>query len=150
MKGLTIAIALALLASVSVSAKPTCKKQTIEDLVKAVAQAYAAKDLGRRDAERPYLREVRVVIRHSLGEGADEYESRRFRSLRNGERWLRSREIAGVPGRAVLPFLQCKGGVCTYDFAGGIVHRVLYLEKITYGYSKGCPYLKTIHLLDGD
>ncbi len=149
MKRLTIA-ALVLLIALPVPAKPPCKKQTIEDLVKAVAEAYSAKDLGRLDANRPYLREVRVVIRHSLGEGADEYESRRIRFLKSGERWLRSREIAGVPGRAVLPFLQCKTGVCTYDFEGGIVHRVLFLERITYGYRKGCPYIKTIYLLDGD
>jgi hypothetical protein len=33
---------------------------------------------------------------------------------------------------------------------GGINHNNLYLKRITYGVSNGCPYLKTIYILDGD
>lgn len=150
MKHLALAVALVLLVSLPVHSKPVCKQQTIEGLVKAMADAYSRKDLGRLDSFHPYLGKVKIVIRHSLGEGDDEFEKRRFRFFKSGERWLRSREIEGAPGRAVTRLLQCKGGICTYDFAGGIVHRVLYLEKISYGYNNGCPYIKTIYLLDGD
>lgn len=151
MRKLAIAVALILLvSSLPVHSKSPCKKQTIEDLVKAVGEAYSAKDLGRLDADHPYLRKVRIVIRHSLGEGDDEYEVKQWRSFKQGEQWLRSRGTEDFPGRDVRPLLQCKRGVCTYDFDGGIVHRVLYLKKITYGYSNGCPYIKTIYLLDGD
>jgi len=149
-KHLALAVALVLLVSLPVHSKPVCKQQTIEDLVKAVGEAYSAKDLGRLDAGHPYLRKVRIVIRHSLGEGDDEYEIKQVRSLKQGEQWLRSREMDGVPGRDSRTLLQCKKGVCTYDFEGGIVHRVLFLQRITYGYRKGCPYIKTIYLLDGD
>ncbi|MEP6708070.1 MAG: hypothetical protein ABJC05_11150 [Pyrinomonadaceae bacterium] len=130
-------------------AKSPCKKQTIEELVKALADAYSEKDLGRLDANTSF-HSVKIVIEHSLGEGADQYETRRFRFFKSGERWLRSREIEGAPVRDAKPLLQCKRGICTYDFKGGIVHRVLYLDKITYGYRNGCPLIKTIFLLDGD
>jgi hypothetical protein len=46
--------------------------------------------------------------------------------------------------------VKCAKGVCTYNFDGGILHNNLYLKKITYGMRGGCPYLKSIYLLDGD
>ncbi len=151
MKKLNIAVAVVILvSSFPAHSKSPCKKQTIEDLVKTVGEAYEAKDLGRLDTSHPYLRKVRIVIRHSLGEGDDEYEIKQLKSFREVERWLKSRGTEDFPGREVRPLLKCERGICSYDFDGGIVHRVLYLKRITYGYSNKCPYIKTIYLLDGD
>ena len=150
MNKLTVAALVSLVISFPAHSKSPCKKQTIEDLVKAVGEAFEAKDLGRLDANSASLRKVRIVIRHSLGEGDDEYEIKQVRSFKEGERWLKSREIEEYPGRSVRPLLQCKRGICSYDFDGGIVHMVLFLQRITYGYRNGCPYIKTIYLLDGD
>ncbi len=151
MNKLTIAVVLVLLVfSLPVHSKSPCKKQTIEDLVKAVGEAFEAKDLGRLDANRASHRKVRIVIRHSLGEGDNEYEIKQVRSFREAERWLKSREIGEYPGRSVRTLVRCKRGICSYDFDSGIVHKVLFLQRITYGYRNECPYVKTIYLLDGD
>lgn len=75
---------------------------------------------------------------------------RRFASLARAEAWLKSREHEDLPARSVKPFQKCAKGVCTFDFNGGILHNNLYLKKITYGVRNGCPYIKTIYLLDGD
>lgn len=122
---------------------------TIEQLVKALAEAYEAKELGRLDAGRPYFGTVRVVIAHSIVEDSD--ERRTFRTLAKAEQWLKSHEVSdGLPARGIRPLLQCKKGVCDYDFDGGILHNHLYLQQITYGFRRGRPYIKTIYLLDGD
>jgi hypothetical protein len=55
-----------------------------------------------------------------------------------------------MPGRESRPLVRCAKGVCTYNFDGGILHNHLYLKKISYGTRSGCPYIKTIYLLDGD
>lgn len=44
---------------------------------------------------------------------------------------------------------QCKKGMCTFDNAG-LLHNNLYLKKITYGFTKGRPYIKAVYFLDGD
>ena len=154
MKHLAARVALILFViSLSVQAEPLSKKQTIEELVKALSEAYTAKALGRLDAERPYVGKVKIVIEHSLAEdnAKNRFEIKEVKSLANGEQWLRSREGAeGAPFRQIMPLLGCKRGVCNYNFDGGILHNQLYLEKITYGYSNGRPYIKTIYLLDGD
>ncbi len=125
---------------------------TINQLEKALAEAYTAKDLGRLDAQRPYFGKVRIVVEHSLVEdGAkDQFEIKAFRTLAQGEKWLRSRETDGFPARHLRPLLRCLKGQCTYDFNGGINHNTLYLQKIAYGLRNGRPYIKTIFLLDGD
>jgi Barrel-sandwich domain of CusB or HlyD membrane-fusion len=133
-------------------AAPACKKQSIGDLVKAIAKAYETKTLGTLDAQKPYSGRVRIVIEHSLAGDNDKgrFVIRSFASLAKAEAWLKSREHAEMPGRATKPFVRCAKGVCTYNFDGGIVHNTLYLKKITYGSRSGCPYIKTIYLLDGD
>jgi hypothetical protein len=67
-------------------------------------------------------------------------------------RWLKGREIGeGLPTPQVRPLIKCAKGVCDYDpLAGGMLHNQQYLEKFTYGIRGGCPYLKTIYLLNGD
>jgi hypothetical protein len=83
MKSLAAVPMLALLGlSLSVDAKPKCKQQTIEDLVKAAAESYETKTLGSLDADQPYVGRVRIVIEHSLvrqeRDGAEQPERTRL------------------------------------------------------------------------
>ncbi len=137
--------------SLPVHAESPCKKQAIEDLVRAVAEAYEGKALGGLDAQKPYVGKLRIVIEHSLAEdnAKDRFTIKWFTSLARAETWLKSREHEEMPSRNTKPFVRCAKGVCTYNFDGGIVHNTLYLKKITYGSRSGCPYIKTIYLLDG-
>jgi hypothetical protein len=150
-KTLVTAVAVILFSlSLPVQAESPCKKRTIEDLVKAVAQTYQAKTLGSLDEKKPYVGKVRIVIEHSLDED-HRFEIKWFRSLAQVETWLKSREREEeLPNRQTRPLVRCTKGVCTYDFDGGILHNHLYLKKITYGSRGGCPYIRTIYLLDGD
>lgn len=145
------ALMLIVIVGVAAYARP-CKKQSVEDLVKAVAEAFVEKKLGRLDVDRPYVGTIRIVIEHSLADDDDpqRFEIRKFSSLARAERWLKSREIEEWPGRYSRPPEKCERGVCTYNLDGGINHKSLYLQKITYGIRRGCPYVKTIYLLDGD
>jgi hypothetical protein len=152
-KTLVTAIAVILFGlSLPVHAQSTCKKQTIENLVKAVAEGYEGKTLGGLDAQKPYVGKLRIVIEHSLAEdnAKDRFTIKWFTSLARAERWLKGREHEEMPGRVTKPFVRCAKGVCTYNFDDGIVHNTLYLKKITSGSRSGCPYIKTIYLLDGD
>jgi hypothetical protein len=152
-KTLVIAVAVILFGlSLPVHAQTPCKKQPVEDLVKAVAEGYETRTMRRLDAQKPYVGRVRIVIEHSLADdnAKDRFVIRSFSSLARAERWLKSREHEEMPGRDTKPLGRCAKGVCTYNFDGGIVHNTLYLKKITYGTRGGCPYIKTIYLLDGD
>lgn len=125
----------------------------VEQLMKAVDDAYATGRLARLDARRPYLGKVRIVIEHSLaGDGEKgQYEIRTFRTLAAADRWLKSREREdGTPRRETRPLLECDSRMCEFDFNGGILHNHLYLQKVSYGMRRGRPYIKTIYLLDGD
>jgi hypothetical protein len=128
-----------------------CKKQPVEDLVKAVAEAFQNRWMGTLDADRPYVGRFKIIIEHSLAEDNDpqRFESRTLRSLAQAESWLKRREHDGM-GRATKPLVKCVKGVCSYNFDSGILHNTLFLKRITYGIRNGCPYVKTIHLLDGD
>ncbi len=134
------------------AAQTVCKQQPVETLAKSVAEAYNQKTLATLDHHKPYRGSIRVVIEHSLADddAPDRFVVRRFASLARFERWLKSREHEEMPARSIMPFKSCARGVCSFDFDGGILHNNLYLKKITYGASKGCPYLRTIYLLDGD
>jgi hypothetical protein len=143
---------IALTLSLSGRATAQCKKQPIDDLAKAVAEGFEAKTLHDLDAQKPYVGRVRLVIENSLAEdnARDRFVVRSFVSLAKAEAWLKSREHEEMPGRRSMPFQKCAKGVCTFNFDGGILHNTLYLKKISYGTRNGCPYLKTIYLLDGD
>jgi hypothetical protein len=152
---LSVAAALILLIiPLQAQAQSRSKKETIGKLEDALSTAFFLDTLGELDAKRPYLGKVRVVIEHS---GADlaadpngEFERKAFKTLGEFGRWLKSQESEdGLPFRVTMPLLGCKRGVCTYDFNGGILHNHLYLQKISYGYRKGRPYIKTIFLLNG-
>ncbi len=154
MKQLVLTIALLLfIFSPSARAQTPSPKQTVEQLAQVVSDAYAAKALGRLDAGRPYIGKVTIVIEHSLADddAKDRFQRKAFKTLAQGERWLRSRETAdGFPARVGRLPGNCKKGACRYDFGAGLLHNHLYLQKITYGYNHGRPYIKTIFLLDGD
>jgi hypothetical protein len=152
-KTLMIVVAIILFGlSLPVHAQTPCKKQPVEDLVKSVAEGFEARTMGSLDAQKPYAGRVRIVIEHSLADdnAKDRFVIRSFTSLARAERWLKSREHDAMPGRDTKPLTRCAKGVCTYNFDSGIVHNTLYLKKITYSTRGGCPYIKTIYLLDGD
>lgn len=152
-KTLVSAVALVILGiSLPVRAGSPCKKQPVENLAKAIAEAYQAKTLSSLDAQKPYVGKVRIVIEHSLADddSKDRFVIKWFTSLAKAEAWLKSREHEEMPGRAAKPLTRCAKGVCTYNFDEGIVHNTLYLKKISYGLRVGCPYIKTVYLLDGD
>jgi hypothetical protein len=147
------ALALILFAlSLPVRAQSVCKQQPVKDLAKAIAEAYESKTLSSLDAQKPYLGRVRIVIENSLGEPDDKgrFVIKSFTSLKKAEAWLKSREHDAMPARESRPLVRCTKGVCTFNFDGGILHNHLYLKKISYGTRSGCPYIKTIYLLDGD
>jgi hypothetical protein len=149
----TLVIAVALFSLwLPVRAESPCKKQPIEDLVKAIAEAYESKTLASLDAQKPYVGKIRIVIEHSLGEddAKDRFVIKWFKSLAQADRWLKSREHEEMPGRETRPLARCKKVVCSSNFDGGILHNHLYLKKVTYGLRGGCPYIKMIYLLDGD
>jgi hypothetical protein len=140
-------------ASGSIGLPSLYSDSAIEQLMKALDEAYSTGRMGRLDARRPYLGKVRVVIEHSIGGdgGADSFERRQFRTLAQAERWLESRQREdGTPFRETRPLEECSAGTCSWDFNGGILHNHLYLQKVSYGFVKGRPYIKTIYLLDGD
>ena len=151
-KKLIISLAVVAVFCVAVTAKPKCKKQSVEDLVTALAESFANKSMGTLDADRPYVGRFTIRIEHSLADDNDpqRFEVRRFSSFARAEKWFKSQEIEGMPGRNTRPLLKCARGVCSYNSEGGILHNNLYLTKITYGVRNGCPYIKTIYLLDGD
>jgi hypothetical protein len=141
-----------LLIALPVEAQTRTRKGSVEQLAKALSRAYEAKALGRLDAGRPYAGKVRIIIEHSLADEDDKgrFERKSFKSLAQGEKWLRSREFEGRPSRDSRELLHCKKGVCRYDFGASLNHKVLFLQKFTFGYRNGLAFIKTIYLLDGD
>ena len=124
----------------------TSQEQSIEQLAGTVAEAWGEGKLGDLDERRPYVGAVRIRIEHGI---TGEVESRRFRTLAQAERWFKSRERADGPGRNIGTLRQCRRGVCAFE-QDGMLHNNLYLQKITYGIRRGRPYVKAIHLVDGD
>ena len=147
-----VSLAVVTVFCVSVSAKPKCKKQPIKNLVTAFAESFSNKTMGTLDTDRPYVGRFTIRIEHSLADDDDpqRFEVRRFSSFARAEQWFKSREIEDLPGRYTREVEKCARGVCSYNTEGGINHRSLYLTKITYGVRNGCPYIKTIYVLDGD
>ncbi len=123
------------------------QKQTIQELANAVATAWGEGKLGSLDAGRPYVGSVKVVVEFQAGE-PPVIERKTFRTLAQVDRWFKSRERADGPGRNTGQLKQCSKGVCTFE-QEGMLHNNLYLKKITYGMSKGKPYIKAIYVDDG-
>lgn len=118
--------------------------QTVEELARAVADAFAASELGRLDRMRPYMGMVRIHVEHSIS-GA--VENRSFRTLAQVEQWFR--RGGRDPNRSSGTLRQCRRGVCTFA-QEGMLHNTLYLRSITYGLRRGRPYVRAIRLIDGD
>jgi hypothetical protein len=145
---LAAAIALVLSSVLSVAHAKPRSARGVEPLARELSSAFAAKALGRLDARPTRPSTVTIVVQHSITGRA---ETKRFRTFRKGEQWLRSREReGGGPARVSSPLLRCRHGICTYDDSRGLLHNTLYLTRAAYGYRKGLPYIKTIYLLDGD
>ena len=128
-----------------------CKTRSIQKLANSLAEHFGAKTLASLDKDSLLRGRLKVTIEHSLADDDDpkRFEVRRFSSLTKFEQWLKSRETDGMPGRYSRE-LNCARGVCRTDLDGGINHNSLYLKRLTYGVSNGCPYLKTFYILDGD
>ncbi len=127
-------------------AHSSAQAQTVEQLAKAVADAFAAGELGSLDAERPYLGTVRIRYEHSI---TGDVVTRSFRTLARIEQWLKGRERDDGPARNSGTLQRCRRGVCAFE-QEGMLHNNLYLQKITYGMRKGRPYIKAIYVIDGD
>ncbi|HEY0380369.1 MAG TPA: hypothetical protein VGC87_25880 [Pyrinomonadaceae bacterium] len=119
---------------------------TVEQLADAVGSAFMAGDLGRLDAERLYLPALRIRVEHSI---TGDIESRSFKTFKAAERWLKGRERTDGPARNVGALRRCRRGVCTFE-REGMLHNNLYLQRVTYGVRRGSPYVKAIHIIDGD
>ena len=127
-------------------ARPSSKSETIEQLAKALSEAFTTGALGGLDAERPYLGTVRIIVEHSI---SGKREMKNFKTFGEAEKWFTSRARDDGPARNSGPLLRCRKGVCTYK-QEGMLHNNLYLQKITYGIRKGRPYIKAVYVIDGN
>jgi hypothetical protein len=128
------------------TAHPSSKAESVEELAKALSDAFSAAELGTLDARRARLGTVKIVVEHSI---TGDKDSRILRSFDGVEKWLKSRARADGPARNSGPLQRCRQGICSFK-QEGMLHNNLYLQKITYVISKGRPYVKTIYLIDGD
>jgi hypothetical protein len=131
---------------------------TVRQLATNVAQAYEEKALGRLDQGRRTSK-VTVILENSLAEEGTPFESKEFANFQAVETWLQSREAEpGMPVRESRSLKSCQKGICTFDFSKGISHNHLYLKRVMYSYrgnsfrgtERDRPYIKTLHLLDGN
>ncbi len=154
-KTLLAAIVIALV-GIAANAQSKCGGRTIEKLAGEISSLFESRKLNRLDATRPYLSTFAVRVEHSLAEDGskDQYRTQRFRSFRAAEKWLQKRDIKDedmiYPTRESNSLIACKNGNCRYNLQG-LLHNHLFLQRFTYGYKKnGCPYVKTIFIVDGD
>ncbi len=135
------------LAPSAVRATDHCTNAGIEPLVDRLAQAWATRQLGSLDKEKPYLGPIQVVVEHST---ADKLEVNEKSNLGAIEQWLMSQERKGFPAREARPLLWCARGLCLFDVSSGIAPNHRYLKKVLYEHKNGCVYIKSVFLLDGD
>ena len=151
MKQILILVAL-FFAAAHTGAQTPAQKKLIDAAANQVADAYAARDLGRLD--RLGLLPpggVRILVGHSLGEEGRDLVVRNFTSFYRAERWLSNRHPQpGLPRRVVQAFKGCRKGTCTFGEDGGILHNHLYLQEISYVFRNGRLFIKEIYFYDGD
>ena len=134
-------------------AQSQVREKRIEQAAVQFAEAYRAKNLSVLDAARLIRGSVKVVIGYA---SADETEIpdtiRRFPSFRALQLWLADRSEKGVdnPNWYVQKNVSCLRGRCSFDDDEGSLHNRLYLSEIVYGYRNGRPFIKEIHLWNGD
>ncbi len=143
MKYLTLAVLLMSVITGSINAQ---NKKTINELIGAIGEAFKAKTLRSLDAEKNHFGKITIVIQPSLG---GKSVTKTFKSFEKVDEWLQSREKDELPHREVFTLNTCQKGTCTF-IQNNLLHNTLYLKKVTYGYSKGRYYIKTITLLDGN
>ena len=130
----------------------TTEAKAAAQLAETFSKAYAEKNLTSLDRERPFVGRIKFIIEHSLAEdnAKDKYEVKTFKTLAQAERWLKGRgSDADTPSRQTRALKACKKGVCTFDVRG-LLHNQLFLTRLTYGSSKGRPFIKTVYFTDGD
>lgn len=135
------------LSSSAAAAGGQCKGGAIEPLANRLAERFATKRLASLDPERPYRGSIQFVVEHAI---TDEHEVEEKPSLAAIEKWLMRHEPEGFSAREARPLSWCKKGLCVFDLPAGIEHNHRYVQKLTYGYDKGCPYIRSVFLLDGD
>lgn len=147
-KQLAASLALILfIVSPSAQAQSRSKIKTIEQLEDAFSKAFGRDRMAELDAKYPNHGKFRVIIEYS---SPLEPDIRVFRTFGALGRWLKSRETeGGFPWRLDTTLVGCKRGVCTYEFESNLEHNRLYIQKLSYGYRNGRPYLKTVFLLAG-
>lgn len=143
----TFVLLVCVLVPSAVRATEHCTNAAIEPLVDRLAQAWATKQLGSLDKEKPYLGPIQVVVEHST---ADKLEVNEKSNLGAIEQWLSSQERKGFPAREARPLLWCARGLCMFDLSAGITPNHRYLKKVVYEHKNGCVYIKSVFLLDGD
>ncbi len=152
---LLVAAVLALF-GIAANAQSKCRGRTVEKLAGEISRLFENRKLNQLDSTRPYLSTFAVRIENSLAEDGskDQYRTQRFKTFRSAEAWLQKRDVKDedmiYPTRESNPLISCKNGNCRYDLKG-LLHNHLFLQRFTYGYKKnGCPYVKTIFIVDGD
>ena len=130
-------------------AQPKLQNKQIAPIAVQIAEAYKAKKLSSLDRAQLIRGSVKIVVGY-VEETSETV--RRFRSFKALERWLDNRVAKGLdnPGRYVRTFTGCRQGSCGFDDDGGSLHNQLYLSEILYGYRKGRPFIKALHLWNGD
>jgi hypothetical protein len=122
--------------------------KSIGQLQQAFSDAFGMDRLAELDARYPNHGKFRVIIEYWAGPA--EPEAGVFRTFGALGRWLKSMETEdGFPWRMDTTLVGCRKGVCTYKLQENLQHNRLYLKKLSYGYRKGRPYLKTVFLLAG-
>lgn len=140
-------LVLAFLAPVAYAQSAQCANRAVEPLARKLVSHFASRQLAALDKERPYADSIQFVIEHSIADG---YEVEEAPALAAIEQWLNSQEPEGIPAREGRPLEWCRKGLCVFDLSAGIAHNHRYLQKLTYGYRNGCPYIRSAFLLDGD
>lgn len=148
-KQLAAGLALVLfITSPPAQAQSRSKIRSIGQLQSAFYDAFGMDRLTELDARYPNHGRFRVVIEYWAG--PVEFDAEVFKTFGGLGRWLKSRETeGGFPWRMDTTLVGCRKGVCTYKLNENLQHNRLYLQKLSYGYRKGRPYLKTVHLLAG-
>ncbi len=122
--------------------------------LEAFEAAFATRALDSFKAENPGP--VRVVIRHALKEGPAGVERRGFKSFKDLESFLRSREVGDpgrgedlLPRRIVPPRRSAGTGLIAYELQG-IAHNTLYLSRVLFLPSPQGLRIREIEFYDGD
>ena len=112
-----------------------------------IASAFERGQLRKLDPKNLVRGSVKLTIENSIGEPEFEYHT--FRSFAAMGRWIKKREMDGLPNKVAWPLVGCRKGTCTFFRDGGILHNQLYLKKVTYGYRNKRLYIRGIQLLAG-